>query len=113
LGVSVSDHEVTTTPDGRYIIVRERLWRASNPNLSEDARQSLVDRLMEGRRAVAKAKKTGDAAALVKARAIVHSAKVGLGERGAVWWADGAPDYNRRMISNTPYAEWWAQRRSS
>ena len=35
-------------------------------------------------------------------------AKVGLGERGPVWWGDGAPDYNRHLAKNTPYAEWFA-----
>jgi hypothetical protein len=105
------DHEVETTPDGRYIIVRERLWRASNPALTEKERQSLVGALMIGRRAVAKAKRTDDAEALAEARALIHSAKVGLGERGAVWWTDGAPDYNKHMVHNTPYADWWEQRR--
>jgi hypothetical protein len=31
-----------------------------------------------------------------------------LGERGPVWWHDGAPDLNRHMIKNTPYADWFA-----
>ena len=31
-----------------------------------------------------------------------------LGERGPVWWTDGAPDYNRRMVANTPYSDWFA-----
>ena len=42
------------------------------------------------------------------ARAAVHEAKVALGERGDVWWDDGAPDYPRRAPKNTPYAAWWA-----
>ena len=32
-----------------------------------------------------------------------YEAKVELGERGPVWWSDGAPDYNRHLIKNTPY----------
>ena len=32
-----------------------------------------------------------------------------LGERGPVWWSDGAPDFNRRMVKNTPYAGWYAE----
>jgi hypothetical protein len=28
------------TPDGRYIMVRGRLWRATNPNLPEDERNA-------------------------------------------------------------------------
>lgn len=39
---------------------------------------------------------------------IVDEAKRLLGERGPVWWTDGAPDYNRRMAKNTPYADWYA-----
>ena len=93
------------TPDGRYIVVRGRLWRASNPGLPEAERQSLVNDLMAARRAVRDAK--GDSAAMQVARARVQSAKEGLGERGPVWWTDGAPDYNRHMARNTPYAEWW------
>jgi hypothetical protein len=33
--------------------------------------------------------------------------KVALGERGPVWWDDGGPDLNRRMVINTPYREWF------
>ena len=33
------------TPDGRYIVVRGRLWRAANPSLSADVRATLVDML--------------------------------------------------------------------
>ena len=33
---------------------------------------------------------------------------IALVERGPVWWDDGAPDLNRHMAKNTPYAEWFA-----
>ena len=36
-------------------------------------------------------------------------AKLALGERGPVWWTDGTPDWNRRLVRNTPYADWWAR----
>ena len=39
---------------------------------------------------------------------MVDAAKRSLGERGAVWWSDSAPDYNRRLAKNTPYADWLA-----
>lgn len=94
----------TFTPDGRYLIVKGRLWRTSNPHLSEEERAHLVRDLMEARRAVKTALKTQDKAAENAARAKVHAAKEGLGERGAVWWDDGAPDYNRYLVKNTPYA---------
>ncbi|HEX8308089.1 MAG TPA: hypothetical protein VF645_06680 [Allosphingosinicella sp.] len=98
------------TPDGRYIVVRGRLWRSSNPGLPDGVRQALVDALMESRRAVNAASKAGDAEALKLARSRVQAAKVSLGERGEVWWEDGAPDFNRRMVENTPYADWWRRR---
>ena len=93
----------TRTPDGRYIVVRGRLWRASNPELSGDERQRLVDELMSARRAVRDAKNNGEA--IRAARVRVQAAKVALGERGPVWWKDGAPDYNRKLVKNTPYAD--------
>jgi hypothetical protein len=95
------------TPDGRYIIVRGRLWRASNPLLSATDRDRLVADLMDARRAVAAARRAGDEAAEAGAHAAVDRAKIALGERGPVWWDDGAPDLNRRMARNTPYAAWF------
>lgn len=94
------------TPDARYLIVERRLWRASDPGLSADRRQLLTDELMDARRAVRAA--SDDPVALRHARARVHAAKVSLGERGPVWWRDGAPDYNRYLVKNTPYAAWYA-----
>jgi len=96
------------TPDGRYFVVNETLWRATNPALSKAERQALVSDLMLARRAVREAQ--DDPRALREARARVQTAKVALGERGPVWWSDNAPDYNRRRIGNTPYAEWWRTR---
>ena len=92
------------TPDGRYFLVNDRLWRCTNPALDEDLRVELVRQLMAARRAVKSA--GGDQAALQAARKSVHEAKVALGERGPAWWTDGAPDYNRKLVQNTPYAEW-------
>ena len=98
------------TPDGRYIVVDGVLWRATRPDLSEDERERLVHDLMDARRAVGAGKRAGDDAAVAKARKAVDAAKVALGERGPVWWDDGAPDYNRRKVETTPYADWWAGR---
>ncbi|OJU11463.1 MAG: hypothetical protein BGN86_12405 [Caulobacterales bacterium 68-7] len=97
-----------TTPDGRYIVVRGRLWRASNPHLPEATRAALVGELMSARRAVAAAGRAQDAEAVTAARARVDAAKAALGERGPAWWTDGAPDFNRRLARTTPYADWWA-----
>lgn len=103
-----SQEHYPNTPDGRYFVVKGRLWRSSNPALAPDERQRLVDRLMLGRRQVGAALKARDEAAERAARALVDEAKQALGERGPVWWTDGAPDYNRRMVANTPYAAWHA-----
>lgn len=97
------------TPDGRYFVVRGRLWRCADPALPEAERERLVGALMAARRAVAAARRAGDAATLAAARAAVDVAKQRLGERARVWWTDGAPDYNRRMARNTPYAAWYAE----
>lgn len=93
-----------TTPDGRYFVVRGRLWRSSDPSLPAVVRQGHVDRLMRARRAVRDA---ADDAARAIARRAVDEAKRALGERGPVWWTDGAPDYNRHMAKNTPYHAWF------
>ena len=73
--------------------------------MGEQEREKLVRDLMAARRAVRDA--AGNPAALKAARSAVNAAKVGLGERGPVWWDDGAADYNRHLIKNTPYARWW------
>ena len=85
--------------------MRGRLWRATDPSLSEEERQRWVDALMDARRAVAAAKRAEDPQAEKTARAAVHEAKVALGERGPVWWDDGAPYYTRKLVTNTPYAQ--------
>lgn len=97
------------TPDGRYLVVRGRLWRATNPHLPEEQRQVAVRQLMAARREVGRARRQGDPQALARAGAAVDAAKRALGERGPVWWNDGAPDYNRHLAKNTPYAAWHAR----
>jgi len=80
----------------------------ANPHLGERERSELVKRLMTARRAVRDAKATDDPEAEASAHRAVDDAKRALGERGPVWWLDGAPDLNRHMAKNTPYAEWYA-----
>jgi len=104
----VSDDRYPTTPDGRYFIVRGRLWRKADPSLPEARRAELVRALMDARRDVARTRKAGDAEGERAAHSAVDAAKRQLGERGPVWWHDGAPDLNRRMAANTPYADWFA-----
>lgn len=96
------------TPDRRYFVVRGRLWRRTNPELPEQDRTRLVADLMRSRQQVKEALRNKDAESENTARRAVDAAKRGLGERGTPWWTDGAPDYNRCMVSNTPYAGWYA-----
>jgi len=103
-----SSDKYPSTPDGRYFVVKGRLWRMSNPELPPERRQALVNQLMQARRQVGLAMKAGDPEAERKARQAVDEAKRGLGERGPVWWRDGAPDFNRKAVAATPYAEWHA-----
>ena len=96
-----------STPDGRYFVVRERLWRCANPALDPDTKAALVSALMTARRALRAGHGSPDERA--HARRAVDDAKVALGERGPVWWTDGAPDFNRKMVRHTPYADWFTK----
>lgn len=102
------------TPDGRYFVVGGRLWRCSDPRLAPDIRARHVAELMDARRAVGagkRAERAGDpeaATLIAAAREAVQAAKVALGERGPVWWPDGAPDQGGRHPRNTPYGDWYA-----
>jgi hypothetical protein len=98
--------DYTPTPDRRYFVVRGRLWRLSNPWLDPEIHERLVRELMAARRAVRDAT---DRKERIAARLKVDAAKKALGERGGVWWDDGAPDYNRRLAVDTPYAAWFSQ----
>ena len=92
------------TPDGRYFVSKSRLWRKTDPSLSDDIRQAAVRDLMKARRAVRFAKTDDETRA---ARDGVQAAKERLGERGPVWWDDCAPDEGRRAPWNSSYAGWW------
>ncbi len=96
------------TADGRYFIVRGRLWRCSDPGLDPAERAPLVASLMKARRAMGEARRANDRVAGTQAKAAVDRTKRALGERGPPWWADGAPDYNQHLAKNTPYADWAA-----
>ena len=97
------------TPDGRYFVVRGRLWRMANPGLGDAQRAEFVKGLMTARRAVRDAKQDADLKAEAAAHKAVDEMKRALGERGPVWWEDGSPDLNRHMAKNTSYAEWYAK----
>ena len=48
----MTDDTALTTPDGRQLIVRGRLWRTANPGLGAQERQRLVNALKDARRSV-------------------------------------------------------------
>jgi hypothetical protein len=98
------------TPDGRYFVVRGRLWRRANPDLPPDRREVLARELVAARRAVEVALKSGKPEPLALARKAVDDVKIALGERGPVWWNDGAPDLNRHKAKDSPYADWYQAR---
>ena len=95
------------TPDGRYFVVRGRLWRRANPNLPIEKRDALLRELAAAQRTAKAALASGKSEELALARKAVDKAKIALGERGPVWWTDGAPDLNRHKVNASPYAEWY------
>lgn len=78
--------EPEPTPDGRYIVVRGRRWRAADPELPDDVRAELQQHLGKARAEVGAGRRTGDDERVAAARARVDAAKYGLGERGTPWW---------------------------
>lgn len=87
--------EPERTPDGRYIIVDGRKWRATDPAIPETLRKELVSELMAARRAVGRAE---DAESEEAARRRVNDAKVALGERGRPWWEERDPEAIRERL---------------
>jgi hypothetical protein len=79
------------------------------PGHRSEAKAALVHDLLAARRAVKNAKASCDQGAEAEAPRAVDRVKQALGERGPVWWKDGAPDLNRQMVKNTPYAPWYTE----
>lgn len=92
------------SPDGRDFVARGRRWRMANPALDIAVRDALVVPLMTPRHSL---RWDAPLEARAAARAEVDAVKRHLGERGDVWWTDGAPDMNRRVVENTPYRGWF------
>jgi uncharacterized protein len=82
------------TPDGRYVVIEGRRWRATDPMLPDPVADALRRELMAARRAVGAALRAADPEAERRARDRVQRAKVGLGERGTPWW-EQSPDERR------------------
>lgn len=88
------EHE--RTPDGRFIVVRGRRWRAADPELPDEVRAELQQHLGRARAAVRTTRAARDADAEAAARRRVDLAKHGLGERGTPWWEQTAEDREQR-----------------
>lgn len=87
------------TPDGRWIVVDGRRWRAADPELPDEVRTALLHHLGVARSAVRTAARAGDEAAVRAARARVGTAKRGLGERGDPWWELGIAERRERWTA--------------
>jgi hypothetical protein len=84
------------TPDGHFVVIDGRKWRATDPSLPEETAARLRKHLMSARRAVRSATTANDEQAEREARARVQRAKVALGERGTPWWEQSEEQRRRR-----------------
>jgi len=74
----VEQKDASLHPDGRYILIRRRLWRKSNPNLQEERQTQIAKELMSARTAVKEAGGDGGASPLC---AESHSCRKGGARR--------------------------------
>lgn len=84
------------TPDGHYVLIKGRRWRATDPDLPDEVAGTLRKELMSARRAVGQALKAQDRTAERAARDRVQEAKVALGERGTPWWEQSEAERRAR-----------------
>ncbi len=81
------------TPDGRYLVSKGVLKRCTDPMLDDKSRRRELKALIRAR--------------MSNNHTAARTAKEALGEVGAVWWTDGAPDVSGLAPSETAYADWW------
>lgn len=87
------------TPDGRYVVIDGRRWRATDPDIPEERRAELQRVLMAWRREV---QRTRGGPGERHARDGVQAAKVALGERGTPWWEQSAAERRARWEAEVP-----------
>lgn len=78
--------EADYAEDEKWLVVRGRRWRRTDPELPEPIVEDLKSHLGRARNEVKAARKADDSAELRRARDRVDLAKRGLGERGERWW---------------------------
>ena len=88
--------ENSDSDDERWLIVKGRRWRRTDPALEPSVIEELKGHLGAARNAVKQAKKRGAENDLAEARRRVDVAKHGLGERGEYWWEMSLEDRRRR-----------------
>ena len=93
---------VEHTDDGRYVIIRGRRWRATDPAIPADVSAALRKELMSARRAVGTALRADDSEAERAARDRVHRTKLALGERGVPWWEQTDDERRARWEAGLP-----------
>ena len=94
--------DVERTPDGRYVVIDGRRWRATDPAIPDEASALLRKELMSARRAVGAALRAGDPVAERAARDRVQAAKTALGERGTPWWEQTDDERRARWEAGLP-----------
>ena len=90
------------TPDGRYVVINGRRWRATDPAIPEQRRAELTNVLMAWRRDVRRTQGTDGEQ---RSRAGVHAAKTALGERGTPWWEQSDAERRERWDAEVPAPE--------
>jgi len=88
--------EPERTPDGHFVVINGRRWRATDPEIPPEPAARLRSLLMTARRDISAAHRAQDAEAERDARARVHLAKTALGERGTPWWEQTAGERRQR-----------------
>jgi hypothetical protein len=95
----VAREGVEHTPDGRFIVVDGRRWRATDPLIPDERRSELQRVLMAWRREVRRTKGTDEER---RSRDGVQAAKVALGERGTPWWEQTDDERRTRWSAEVP-----------
>lgn len=88
-----------TDGDDRYLVIRGRRWRRTDPALEADVVRALKSHLGRARSQVGRAGRDDDPASVRSARDRVQLAKEGLGERGPAWW-ERPEDERRRQAAD-------------